>query len=215
MKKLFPTFIAFLGATTASFASLAWESLEVSQTVDVFAQKAVAQFPFTNTGDSELTITNVKTSCGCTATTLKKKTYSPGESGVIEAELNIGDRLGVQKKTVRVYTDQSESPTLLTMTTTIPAVLEVSPRFLFWKSRDGIAPKTVDLKVGVENAVNITEVKPSSDKFDVRLETLEAGRHYRLIVTPNVSDKQRALFTVYTDYPVETPKSYKVHAHIR
>ncbi|MEM7672881.1 MAG: DUF1573 domain-containing protein [Verrucomicrobiota bacterium] len=209
------TFLAVLSIPLICKANLTWETREVSQTVDLSAKTAVATFPFTNSGDQIIKITEVKTSCGCTATSLDKKIYAPGESGEIEAVLNIGDRLGVQRKTVRVYTDNGAAPALLTMTTTIPKVLEISPRFLFWKQGETFTPKSIDLSVGVDAPVNITSVQSSNGQFMTTLSVVEEGKAYNLRVSAVGAEKQRGVITIVTDYPAEDPKTYRIHAHVR
>ncbi|MEM9025654.1 MAG: DUF1573 domain-containing protein [Verrucomicrobiota bacterium] len=209
------TCLAVLSIPLICKGSLTWETREVSQTVDISAKEAIASFPFTNSGDQTITITEVKTSCGCTATSLDKKTYAPGESGEIEAVLNIGDRLGLQRKTVRVYTDNGADPALLTMTTTIPKVLEISPRFLFWKQGEAFAPKSIDLSVGVDAPVNITSIQSSAGQFKTMLSVVEEGKQYNLRVSAVGTGKQRAVITIVTDYPAEDPKTYRIHAHVR
>lgn len=66
------------------------------------------EFDFSNDGDSELEITNVQTSCGCTAATAgEKNKYAPGEKGKIRITFNSNGKVGKIEKTVLV---QSNSP---------------------------------------------------------------------------------------------------------
>ena len=66
------------------------------------------EFDFTNDGDAELEITNVQTSCGCTAATAgEKNKYKPGEKGKIRITFNSNGKVGKIEKTVLV---QSNSP---------------------------------------------------------------------------------------------------------
>ena len=197
------------------FAELGWETTEVRQTVGLDVARAEAVFAFKNSGTESIEILDVKTSCGCTTARLKKRVYKPGESGQITAVLDIGDRRGLQKKIIRVYYSSAEEPQLLTMATTIPEVLAITPRFVFWKSDQSADEKIVDLKVGLDRSVQIVSAEPSSEQFVVTLETLKPGWHYRLRVKPAGLGKVRGVITIKTDTPEASPKSYRVFAHVR
>ena len=60
-------------------------------------------FPFKNTGEVPLVITNVKTSCGCTTPYWPKKPIKPGESDVIKVRFNTNHKPGKQTKTITIY----------------------------------------------------------------------------------------------------------------
>lgn len=64
-------------------------------------------FKFTNTGDSPLVITEVKTSCGCTASNYQKTAIQPGETSKITVDYN-AKKLGAFSKTISVFTNAAE-----------------------------------------------------------------------------------------------------------
>ncbi len=68
--------------------------------------KATARFPFTNTSDRTITITNTQTSCGCTVASLEKKVFAPGEGDVVEINFDSVNRPGLNDRLVRVVTDE-------------------------------------------------------------------------------------------------------------
>ena len=68
-----------------------------------------------------MTVASVRASCGCTAATLDKTTYAPGEQGVVDVTFTFDGRTGPQVKYVTVTTagpDPQEH--LLTLTVDIP-----------------------------------------------------------------------------------------------
>lgn len=73
---------------------------------------AEAQFEVTNSSDEPLIITNVKGSCGCTATRHDKEPIRPGESTIITATYN-AKKEGTFNKTVTVQTNQHDNPITL------------------------------------------------------------------------------------------------------
>lgn len=81
---------------------------------------AKGEFLLTNTGDDPLILTNVKGSCGCTATGYSKDPIAPGESTTITATYN-ARRVGPFNKTIRVNTNRSASTTVLNIKGTVQA----------------------------------------------------------------------------------------------
>ena len=82
-----------------------------SETVD-YGQIAkgsdgIRVFEFTNTGDSELVISDVKSSCGCTVPKKPAGPVAPGESSTIEVKYDT-NRVGPIRKTVTVYSNADE-----------------------------------------------------------------------------------------------------------
>lgn len=65
------------------------------------------EFSFTNNGESELLITSVKASCGCTVTDYTKDPIPPGGKGYVKATYNAA-RAGVFSKTVTVNANTDE-----------------------------------------------------------------------------------------------------------
>ena len=91
----------------------------------------------------------MKPSCGCTTAALAKNDVAPGEKGEITATFKIGDRTGLQVKTITVETDDPKAPqTVLTFKATIAQMLEVQPNFVFWQANEPAQPKTIIAKAG-------------------------------------------------------------------
>jgi hypothetical protein len=73
-------------------------------------------FKFTNTGKSDLLITSVSTSCGCTATKYSKDPIPPGKNGYIEVTFDSDSRGGFQHKTVTVLANTQPNTTTISIT---------------------------------------------------------------------------------------------------
>lgn len=76
------------------------------------SEPANFEFTFKNTGTTPVVISNVRSSCGCTATEYTKEPVKPGESGKVKATYNSA-RVGSFNKTVTVTFDGMASPDLL------------------------------------------------------------------------------------------------------
>lgn len=73
--------------------------------------KLEGTFIFTNTGQNQLEIKNVTTSCGCTGAVVdEKKVFEPGESGKLKFTFNTEGRMGHQEKTITVFSNDAKSP---------------------------------------------------------------------------------------------------------
>jgi len=70
-------------------------------------------FKFTNTGNADLIITKVSTSCGCTASDYPTDPIKPGETKSIEAKFNSENRTGFQNKRITVLTNATPAKTNL------------------------------------------------------------------------------------------------------
>lgn len=70
-------------------------------------------FKFTNTGNADLIITKVSTSCGCTASDYPIDPVKPGETAEIEAKFNSENRTGFQNKRITVLTNATPAKTNL------------------------------------------------------------------------------------------------------
>jgi len=68
-------------------------------------EKVSFGFKFENTGASDLVISQVKTSCGCTAPKFSKDPIKPGEEQVIKVIFDSKGRKGIQNKTITVLSN--------------------------------------------------------------------------------------------------------------
>jgi hypothetical protein len=182
MKSLFSFFALLLAAATAS--ALEWKTQRLSLKAAALDHTAQTAFDFTNTSDRTVTIKSVDTSCDCLDAVASAKTFPPGAGGQIIARFTLGDRFGSYSRTIIVSTDDGKEPAALTVEIEVPEAATLTPRVLEWKLD---APATAQaVEVGVTSGVELTidDVTCTSDAYQFRLETLEAGRRYRLHISP-------------------------------
>ncbi|MEA1878140.1 MAG: DUF1573 domain-containing protein [Bacteroidota bacterium] len=72
------------------------------------------KFSFTNTSNKSLVITNVKSSCNCTAPSWSKEPIQPGRSGYITVKYDT-HLPGMFNKTVQVFSSAKNSPVRLSI----------------------------------------------------------------------------------------------------
>lgn len=62
-------------------------------------------FEVTNTGKSNLVITDAKATCGCTVPTWPKDPIAPGKTAEVSVKFNTSGKPNMQSKTVTLYTN--------------------------------------------------------------------------------------------------------------
>jgi len=67
-------------------------------------------FKFQNSGTAQLKISNVSTSCGCTAALVSNDVLEPGESGTLKVELDTSKRKGKMSRTITIKSNDPEEP---------------------------------------------------------------------------------------------------------
>ncbi len=98
--------------TTISFDEMAFDFGTVTD-----GELVNKTFTFTNSGDKDLILINVKGSCGCTVPNeWPKEPIKPGQSGEIKVTFNSANRVGNVQKSVRV--EANTVPTITTLTIT-------------------------------------------------------------------------------------------------
>jgi hypothetical protein len=202
----------------AARAELKWEQNTIELHPSVGDKQAVAHFKYQNTGTTSLHFKYVKASCGCTTTQTQKEVVNPGEKGEITATFNIGDRTGMQMKTVTVQTDDpnpTQATTILTLKANITPPLEIKPMFVYWTSGEQPKPKKISLKAAKEFPARNITVKSNNPNFESKVEPGKSAGEWTIEVTPkDTSHPQATTLVIQTDYPKDTPKSFLASAQV-
>ncbi len=76
-------------------------------------------FTFENTGNAPLVLTNIATTCGCTAPEWPREPIMPGETGEIVITFNSTGKMGVQNKVITVFSNASNAQERINITTNV------------------------------------------------------------------------------------------------
>ena len=82
----------------------------------VQGEKVSYTYKFTNTGGTDLIISNCSATCGCTIPDWTKTPVKPGEEGKVEVVFNSAGKSGSQTKTVLVLSNTQPNTTELEFT---------------------------------------------------------------------------------------------------
>lgn len=110
----FLVFISLVSFTTSE-SGVTWVNQTQSLGKISKGKPVSVKFEFTNNSGKPMVITQVKTSCGCTASEWPKEPIGVGETSSIKATYNAAV-LGNFNKSITVYTDSGDQPYTLFIT---------------------------------------------------------------------------------------------------
>ncbi len=185
------------------------------------AKVVTADFEFTNRSGESVTVAKVNPTCSCIAVKIKdgKLRYAPGESGLIRAEFDMGNFSGVVDKVVAVWLDgdPTDQPSVaLTVRVHIPVLVSLEPKTLKWDLGGKGEPQTVRIAMHHTQPIHVTGVNSTSEAFAFELKTLEDGKSYELIVTPeDIMTPGLAVLRIETDCDIPKHRTLQAFAVIR
>jgi hypothetical protein len=185
-------------ATVLPGTALEWKALTLEFTTAPFQATQDATFQFTNTSRKSVTILEVESNCDCLDAAADRQVYAPGATGVIKTSFHVGDRSGLYERRIKVVTDESPEPVRLLLRIEVPELVVLTPRSVAWKLQEPAVEKTVDVEVIAGLRIDFSRVLPTSGGFDARLETIEAGRRYRVhLQPPQTTQPANAAFRIF------------------
>ncbi|MBT8261942.1 MAG: DUF1573 domain-containing protein [Bacteroidia bacterium] len=100
--------IALIGHTVQAQAKISFKAETIDYGKIAKGSDGVRVFEFTNTGDADLVIADVKSSCGCTVPKKPEGPIAPGASSTIQVKYDT-NRVGPIRKTVTVYSNADQA----------------------------------------------------------------------------------------------------------
>ena len=149
--------------------------------------KVVHTFSFRNNGDETLTVTRVKSSCGCTAALVANREIPPGEEGEVKATFDSGHFVGQVVKTIYLYSnDPRQQVTQFVLKGVVRPELELKPKSINFGT---ITPGTVHRQeVQIINqgkkAIQFPSVKVNSPLLAAKMSANEVkpGESVKIVV---------------------------------
>jgi len=211
--------LALAGFLQAGGLTFEKEVLQIHAAAD--AGSVVADFNFQNNTDQPVTIAKVDKTCSCIGVEVSdgKLVYAPGEGGQIRATFDMQNFSGVIDKTVVLWLDKDpvEKPSVtLTVEVHIPVLVALKEKTLKWSV--GAKPETqkIDVLVDYTKPIKIVTTSCTSDNFNVKVITLEEGKHYEIAVTPtDTKEPGLAIIRIETDCDVKRHQILQAFAVIR
>lgn len=162
----------------------------------VVRQGGIYDFTYvvTNQGDSNLLIRRIRSTCGCTvARPNKPQVLKPGEQLTVDASFDSANRVGPQRKTIEVYSNDPVNPkTELSFSAVVEAVYQLRPNIKILKFRNKRRGETLDRKLSLlsgkkDSQIEILDVTFSSGGMSHAIEPIKERGYdgFRLSLTLN------------------------------
>lgn len=162
------TAVAWLALVCGVCAELRFESERIVLNPPAGTRDVSAEFAFENTGGGPVRISEVRSSCGCTAAVVERDLILPGSTGRIRADFHVGSRQGRNNVSIHVTTDEGRSsPYLLNLEVNIKVAVNVFPRFVHW--RVGGQSEEKRLRVTFEEGYKFVGAESTSPDFTVEI----------------------------------------------
>lgn len=162
--------VLMTGCHTERKPEIAFESLSHEfPNVFIVGSKVLKRFDFTNKGNAPLEIRDIKTNCGCVATTTSSSPIPPGGTGGIHIEID--REVGDFRDQIFVYTNDPEKPMVpLQVSGVIKAPITFPKHIDVGQLEKGQSvTKRVTLTNNLSHPVEITAPKVSDDSLAVTL----------------------------------------------
>lgn len=185
------------------------------------AKSVTVDFEFTNRSNKSVRVAKYDAACSCMAVTIRdgKRTYAPGESGVVRAVFDLGKFAGKVDKQVALWLDKDpeDKPSIaLKVRVHIPVLVVLEPKTLTWPLGGEATPQTIRVTMKHDKPIRILTVKSSSEAFTHALKTVEEGKSYELTVTPNKMDLPGiAILSIGTDCDIDKHRLQQAFAVVR
>lgn len=96
------------------FVEDAWEFGDIQQ-----GDKVEHTFEFENAGTEPLILSNVLTTCGCTASDWPREPIAPGEMASLKVTFNSAGKMGMQNKIITIVSNATNSRERIKITTNV------------------------------------------------------------------------------------------------
>jgi hypothetical protein len=144
-------------------------------------------YVFTNIGDAVLEISEVKSSCGCTAVTNWDRRVEPGKTGKLHVIFNTGGMAGPVKKNLWVASNDTNEPVaFLEFSATVWKWIDVIPTlatFAFGPDFQTNETRVVRLVSNLPEPVTLSAPLLTNRSFKTELKTIHEGKEFELEIT--------------------------------
>ena len=172
----------------SAHAALKWDQVRADLAPGPKDKTVEAKFPFVNEGPGTVTIESLKSSCGCATAALDKKVYARGEKGEVRATFDIGQRRGLQTKTIAVKIQNEPARTILTLAVAISEPMKLKPALLVWEKGEANKAKSMTLSALPGQSIRAVKITSTDPRMRATAEADEGGASYTISVSPESTE---------------------------
>jgi len=126
-------FCIFMLSTFSCVAELTVEPAQSDISVPLGTQSIDTQFTLRNTGASIIRLQRIEANCPCVSAKSDTMEIRPGKTATLDANFDIGDRQGSQRKRITIYSDDPKNSVItLRWNIEVPRAAQIQPGFLLW-----------------------------------------------------------------------------------
>lgn len=163
-------------------AAVSWEKTNLELDQSEAGQPVIAVFRFSITGEKEIEIKKVETSCSCTAVKVARRKHLPGAKGELQVVFTPGNRQGLQKKTILVETSDGQR-SVLSFQVQLPETVLIQPKELKWEIGGPASAQTVEIAAAKGVSLKVESARSINPGFEAELRNPRPGV-YQVEVTP-------------------------------
>ena len=177
---------------------------------DVYTPSTERFLTLKNIGTDTLTISDVSTSCGCTAALISHDHIAPNDSGILSVTFDAKRYGGRIEKMISMNTnDTAQKHVNIKFGVNVIKSLDVDPEYMyFYTTVDSTTENTLTIKNSSSQTIRIKSVKPSSDFITVKLSEDKLSPGEEAALTGTIQPKQSGtvrgdieITTDFTKYP--------------
>jgi len=195
-------------------AGLVFESKRIEQAAGVEDEVLSGRFVFRNEGSRPVRIVGIESTCACLKAATDKTVYGPGEEGFLEADFALGSITGAVEKVLLLHTDEGGDAHHLVYAMEVPEILLVEPKLLSWEQGGDASAKAYRIRVVGDSPLPLVGVQSTRANFGHEVEEIEAGREYRITVTP-ASTEEVVVGALLLRFEANVPKLQRLMAFYR
>ncbi len=171
-----------------------------------------------NIGSDTLIISNVGSSCGCTAALMSNDHIPPGDSAALSIKFDAKQFTGKTHKTVSLQTNDTSQPRMeIGFTANVVRLLELIPNYLFLRTvKDSTTHQSMTIKNVGKETIKFLSVTSSLDELVTNLSdnAIEPGKEVTLntMLKPKTSGTISGNIDVKTDHPKIPSFSIRIFA---
>ncbi len=184
--------------------------------------KSTRQITLRSVGRDTLRISELRASCGCTATLLSADVVAPGDSAVATLTFNSTGFSGTVTKHVSIFSNDASAGTVdIDFTAKIVVGLELDPPFLTFKQvgRDSTYTQRTHLKNSSNVEIKILDITPRDSQIvvHIRKTVLKPGERTEVVgvLTPRKSGYIQGEVGITSDFGLHPDINLLFNAFVR
>lgn len=179
---------------------------------------------FVNTGNEDVTIRQIRTSCGCTTSEIEDKIIAPGDTAEVEFSLNTRGFRGEVHKTITIeFENQDLKPQTIRLVADCINYLDYYPSYLAFTqltvNPDTLIHREIRLTNHFNKPITIKSVRTDIKIIDIHWPKTpvqpEETALIDIILKPSVAIRQSSRLIIETDQPDLEPVRVAVYVHIK